>query len=241
MKKTQIFLTCEHGGAEIPAEFRSLFIKDENVLKTHRALDIGALEVATLLKKNLKVPLLFSTISRLIVDLNRLLDSSTLFSEFIKSYSANEKKQILQQYYHPHRNAFRKAVVQSEKKDQLLIHIGVHSFTPKLNGRQRKMQIALLYDPRRGPEKKFADLWMKNLKKQFPEYNLARNKPYKGAGYGINDFFRRMFSKDHYIGIEIEMGQALLVELQKKRQTINFAKKLSASLREADNQFKKLV
>ena len=50
MSKINIFLTCEHGGAEIPEPYRQLFKKNRNILKTHRALDIGALEIAKFLK-----------------------------------------------------------------------------------------------------------------------------------------------------------------------------------------------
>lgn len=233
MRKVNIFLTCEHGGADVPAVYQPLFKKNKNVLKTHRALDIGALEIAKYLKNDLKVPLLYSKISRLIVDLNRVLTSRTLFSEFTTPFSISEKKLILKKYYFPHRDSFFNEVVLAEKKKQLLIHIGVHSFTPVLNNKKRKMQMALLYDPRRIAEKKFADLWINELKKQFPHYMIARNNPYKGASSGINDFFRRTFSAKNYIGIELEMNQGLLLELKKNNKMNSFAKQLSLSLAEA--------
>lgn len=65
-------------------------------------------------------------------------------------------------------------------------------------------------------EKQFADFWMRSLKKEFPKYVLARNKPNKGAGPGINDSLRQKVSQDHYIGIELELGQALLMKLDSK-------------------------
>ncbi len=233
----KIFFTCEHGGAEIPKPFRRNFKNHKKVLKTHRALDIGALEIAKFLKSKLKAPLLFSTTSRLIVDLNRVLSSRTLLSEFTKYFSKNEKTELLNKYYHPHRDSFLKAVTLAANKNQLFIHIGVHSFTPQLNGQKRNMQLALLYDPRRTNEKIFADLWIKELKNKFPTYTIARNNPYKGYGSGINDYFRRSFSAQNYIGIELEMNQGLLIELKKSKEINIFEQKLSQSLSETKKNF----
>ena len=40
----RIVLTCEHGGNDIPETYKKLFPNDD-LLKTHRGYDIGALDL----------------------------------------------------------------------------------------------------------------------------------------------------------------------------------------------------
>ncbi|WP_458627494.1 N-formylglutamate amidohydrolase [Winogradskyella sp. PC D3.3] len=97
----KLVLTCEHGGNDIPDNYNKQF-NNKAVLKTHRAYDLGALDVFQYLKP-LSNASFYSTTSRLLVELNRSLFSKSLFSEFSKNLSKNQKSEILQKYYIPHR------------------------------------------------------------------------------------------------------------------------------------------
>lgn len=225
-------LTCEHGGNRIPKSYQKQFKNASEVLQTHRGLDIGALEIAKLLQKKLNAPLVFSTTSRLIVDLNRTLKNPTLFSEFMKPLPKAELKKVLAKFYFPHWSKVRKNIQILLKKNDCVFHVAVHSMTDHLNGQNRKMQLALLYNPAFKNEVRFSSLWIKELRKEFPEFIIARNKPYRGDNDGLTCEMRKENRPDNYIGIEIELNQALLLKMntQQKKQLVTG---LSRSLKKA--------
>ena len=231
MKK--IILTCEHAGNNVPKAYKNLFKNHSAALNTHRGLDIGALAIAKDLQKTLKTPLHYSEVTRLLVDLNRFKRSKSLFSEMTKSLSRSEKKKILTKYYDPHWNQIEKIFTRaSAALTNQLVHVAVHSMTDNINGQVRKMQLALLYDPKRPSEKKLCELWIKELKKQFPNYIIAKNNPYKGTSEGVTCYYRKKYSQKFYTGIELEMNQALLMGFTPTERK-SFSRKLAVSLQHA--------
>jgi predicted N-formylglutamate amidohydrolase len=235
MKK--IVLTCEHGGAEIPAPYKKFFKSKTSVLKTHRALDIGALPIAFDMQKFLKTPLIFSTVSRLIVDLNRDLLNPTLFSEFTASLDDAGRKKIIHTYYRPHWRKLSRTFQALAAKKHQVIHIGVHSMTDNFNGQERPMQLALLYNPQRKKEKTFAKIWIEELREEFPRYKITRNNPYEGKNGGVTGFFRKIYDEKTYIGLEIELNQALATSFSGQKERQQFSAKLALSLNRAVERF----
>ncbi len=73
-------VTCEHGGNRIPPIYRALFRGQQAVLETHRGYDPGALVMAQALARSLQAPLVSSTVSRLLVDINRSIGHPQYFS-----------------------------------------------------------------------------------------------------------------------------------------------------------------
>lgn len=230
MKK--IILTCEHAGNKIPASYKHLFKNFKSVLKTHRGLDIGALTIAKDLQKILKTTLHFSETTRLLIDLNRFRRSKSLFSEVVAELPIAEKQKIIKNYYEPHWTKIDSIFSRVHQQGSQIVHVAVHSMTDNLNGKLRPMQLALLYDPKRPSEKKFSDLWILELKKQFPNYKIARNNPYKGTSEGVTCFYRKRYLDKFYIGIELEMNQGLLKSFT-ARERKQFSMQLAASLKNA--------
>ncbi len=230
MKK--IILTCEHAGNKVPTSYKNLFKNYRLLLNTHQGLDIGALAIAKDLQKHLKAPLIFSEVTRLLVDLNRFRRSKSLFSEVTAKLSRSEKLQILKEYYEPHWDQVLTNLKTLHKSGSQIFHIAVHSMTDNLNGQIRNMQLALLYDPRRPSEKKFSALWIAELKIQFPTYKVARNNPYKGTSEGVTCFSRIQFNDQSYVGIELEINQGLLQAMTVKQRKA-FSTKLAHSLKAA--------
>ena len=81
-----LLFTCEHGGHGVPPRYRTLLQGQKSRLKTHAGYDIGALTMAAQLSKSFKAPLVVSTITRLLVDLNRSRDHPRLHAENIKIF-----------------------------------------------------------------------------------------------------------------------------------------------------------
>ena len=212
MPEPQIIITCEHGGCEVPAAYRSLFQGQTATLVSHRGWDPGALQVAARLGYSLRVPLFCSTVSRLLIDNNRSLGHRQLFSEFSRSLSAKDKEEVTGRYYLPHRKEVMQAIETAIAAGRPVVHLAIHSFTPVLNGRRRQADLGLLYDPARGNEQQFCQGWQAGLEKAGPHLAVRRNYPYRGRADGLATWLRRRYPEEAYLGIEVEINQRLLTE-----------------------------
>jgi predicted N-formylglutamate amidohydrolase len=200
----RLVLTCEHGGNDIPETYKKGFPNDE-VLKTHRGYDIGALDLFQYLKPLSDVSF-YSKTSRLFVELNRSLHHKMLFSELTKNLSKIEKDNIIKDYYLPYRYRVEDKIHDYVNRSEEVVHLSIHSFTPKFIGKTRNCDIGLLYDSQQNKEQEFC----KNLKSLLLKYNpnikVRFNYPYLGKADGFTTFLRKQFPKN-YIGIEIEVNQ----------------------------------
>jgi predicted N-formylglutamate amidohydrolase len=201
-----IFFSCEHGGHDLPPQYKQLFGEAGAVLKSHRGWDPGAIELANCFASAWKAPLFSTTISRLLVELNRSPGHAALFSEFTCDLPRAEREALLDAYYWPYRAQVERHVEACLKRRQAVLHIGVHTFTPNLNGEQRNADIGLLYDPRHGQERALAESWRAALKALLPELRVRMNYPYRGTGDGLTTHLRRCYGK-RYAGIELEVNQ----------------------------------
>ena len=213
--KTVMVVTCEHGGNKIPAVYRSLFSGAEEVLKSHRGWDPGALAVAKAMAARLGTNLFSSTTSRLLVELNRSLGHRSLFSNYTASLQAEQRKQIVEKYWQPYRDEVTAHMEEIVNAGHCVIHLSIHSFTPVWDGKLRRTRIGLLYDPRRLNERSFCNTWKAELRKQSPEHTIHSNQPYKGIADGFTTWLRRHLAafescEATYAGIEIEINQALI-------------------------------
>lgn len=201
----KFFLSCEHGGNQIPKEYVSLFKDADTLLASHRGWDPGALDLFRAMHSENTSFSIYSETSRLLVDLNRSLHRRSLFSELTKGLSKEEKTQILNEYYHPFRNAFGQAAEDVVSKGDKIFHVSVHSFTPELNGVVRTADIGLLYHPAHNDEKQWAKRWKSELEKEFPNFRIRFNYPYLGKTDGHVANLRKRFGNS-YSGIELEMN-----------------------------------
>lgn len=205
-----LIITCEHAGNQIPGRYRSLFKEHEQILQSHRGWDPGALQLAQTLAVAADSPLFSHPWSRLLVEVNRSLHHPRLFSEFTKSLAAGEKREILAGYYHPHRTRIQHHIQNLISNREPVLHIGVHTFTPVLNGNTRMLDIGLLYHPKHLPEKRFCKQWKRKLLNLQPGWRVRMNQPYRGASDGLTTTFRKQFNPESYLGIELEVNQAFL-------------------------------
>ncbi|QHL85982.1 N-formylglutamate amidohydrolase [Nibribacter ruber] len=200
-------LTCEHAGNEVPPETAHIFKGKEEVLYTHKAIDLGAHVLARHLERALHLPLYVTTVTRLLVEANRSLDSDELFSKFSKKLSEAEKHQVLEAHYHPHRNQVLNRIEEEIAKGNRVLHLAVHTFTPALDGDVRKADIGLLFDPAKPLEKKIAGQFKTALEKQNPQRHILYNDPYPGTADGFPTYLRSKLEKDQYAGFELEVNQ----------------------------------
>ena len=200
-------LSCEHAGNEIPAAYTHLFKGQEDTLLTHKAIDFGALWLAKKVASELGLPLHYTRISRLLVETNRSVGNEALFSEFSQKLTEAEKKQVLEQYYYPHRNAVEEEIAAAVSAGKRVVHLALHTFTPVLDSEIRKAEIGILFDPKRPLEKAFAQKLRTNLLTQNPQRKVQYNAPYPGTDDGFPTYLRQLFDKEHYAGFELEINQ----------------------------------
>jgi predicted N-formylglutamate amidohydrolase len=202
-----VVITCEHGGNRIPRPYASLFRDAGPALASHRGYDLGSLDLAKRLSKRLKAPLFASTVSRLLVELNRSMHHRSLFSEFTAGLDRRTKQQLLDLYYVPHRQAVEDWIRSAIRDGQRVIHLSIHTFTPVLNGVERMADIGLLYDPCRRLEHRFCLAWQKSLRQRRSDLRVRRNYPYLGKSDGFTTYLRTRFPDERYAGIELEVSQ----------------------------------
>lgn len=208
---TALVITCEHGGNRVPAPYRYLFRSCRTLLESHRGFDPGALVMATTLARNFDAPLLTSTVSRLVVDLNRSIGHRNLHSEAIRTLPAAIRQEIVEYYYQPYRTEAERLVAQGIARRGRVIHISCHSFTNNFNGVVRHADIGLLYDPARQGESALCANWKSVLKVSASDLEVRRNFPYEGRNDGFTSALRKKFPSDVYLGIELELNQKNLL------------------------------
>jgi len=204
-------ITCEHGGHRIPKGYAPYFEGATHVLRSHRGWDAGALEMAEFLSHAFRVPLLASTNTRLLVDLNRSEDNPEVFSEFTRTLGAMQRQNLLDDYHLPHRASVLRFLRQRTRRVATQVHIASHSFAPVWKGKTRSCDIGLLYDPSRSKESHFVRRWRAALCEQLPALRIRLNQPYRGWTDGLATRLREELPSSRYVGIELEINQKLVV------------------------------
>jgi predicted N-formylglutamate amidohydrolase len=202
-------VTCEHGGNWIPVAHAGLFRSWQRVLATHRGYDLGAIAMARDLAGALQAPLVVSTVSRLVIDLNRSLSNPHVWSTATAALPDAARQRIIDRHYLPYRRRVEALVDGAIRAGRRVIHLSSHSFTPKLHGKVRTADVGLLYDPARRGEVALAARWKSAFAERNPGLRVRRNYPYAGKNDGFTAALRRRYPPTRYIGMEIELNQAI--------------------------------
>ena len=214
----KLMLTCEHASNRLPAAFKKFVPVD--VQETHRAYDIGALQVFRKLVKFAKPE--FSCegkFSRLFVDLNRTITNKSAFSDYLRDNENakaaataywKEYRENVEKFVAKNIGASKKGAKNNGKEGADIVHLGIHSFTPALNGKVRNADIGILYDPTRPQERAYANVIRDEIKRLYPHMKVRFNYPYKGSSDGLTTALRKKFGP-RYVGIEIEINQKFFI------------------------------
>ncbi|WP_019038780.1 N-formylglutamate amidohydrolase [Psychroflexus tropicus] len=216
----KLFLTCEHASNALPLEFISWFKKEKDRLNTHEGYDIGAFDVYEVLKDlsffNTHYPW-----SRLLIEVNRSLHHSQLFSNVSKAFDEDMKQRLIFEYYQRYRNHIQQHINKTIEGKHVVLHVSIHSFTPVLSSVERQAEIGILYDPHRPKERDFAKQLQAELKLRLVGYRIRLNYPYLGKSDGFTTSLRKIFPSN-YLGIELEINQKQLCD-EKEKQSIGRA------------------
>ncbi len=205
-----ILVTCEHGGNQVPARYRPLFRGLQESLRTHLGYDAGALRMAREMSAAFRAPLVTSIVTRLLVDLNRSIGHARLHAPVVRETRHEERARIITDHYLPYRTRAEELVGKAVARGRRVLHISSHSFTPELNGNVRSADVGLLYDPARPGEVQLCERWKAALARSMPHLRVRRNYPYAGKGDGLTRHLRRRYRATAYLGVELEINQAIV-------------------------------
>lgn len=200
-------ITCEHASNAVPERWRELFAGYESELASHRGWDAGTPELGRKLADRLHAPLLLGRATRLLIDLNRSAGHPRRYSHWTRKLPRAERARIERDWWLPHWRAYRDHI---ESLPGRVVHIACHSFTPVFEGKLRRLDIGLLYDPSRQAEKRFCKALRRAIEQRRPELRVRMNAPYRGTANGLGQQHRREFPVDRLITVELEVGQQLV-------------------------------
>lgn len=210
-----ILVTCEHASHRLPEEYGDLGLGRDG-LRSHVAWDPGARPLARMLARGLSARHREGSYSRVLIDLNRSLHHPGLIPRRSfgvevpgnRDLSREERAQRVRQYYEPYRQAVVSELTDLIHRRGHALHLSVHTFVPRLNGRVRRAEVGLLYDPSRRNESETAVELARPLRET--GLHVRMNYPYRGTGDGLTTWCRRRWPGGSYSGLEIEVNQKVL-------------------------------
>jgi predicted N-formylglutamate amidohydrolase len=223
----RLVLSCEHGGHRVPRRYADLFAGCTQVLASHRGWDPGALWLARRLARAFDAPLHATRVTRLLVDTNRSMHHPRLFSVYSASLAAAERAAVIERHYRAHRDPLERRLRRMTSSGAPVLHLAVHSFTPRWQGRIRRCDVGLLYDPQRGAERRLCRRWQLLLRER--GLRVRRNYPYRGVSDGLTSQLRRRLPARSYLGVELELNQRWIAQPGARRRAL--AADIAASLR----------
>lgn len=181
------------------------------LLASHRGWDPGAFELGGELAKAADAPFIASTLTRLLIDLNRSIGHPRLHVPAVAALPPVVRQEIAGRFYFPHRDAVMAAIASIVNAGGRAIHVASHSFTPELDGVVRQADVAWLYDPSRAGEAAFCARWRQHLQVRRPDLRLRRNYPYQGKDDGLTRLLRQTHPANRYVGVELEINQRFVL------------------------------
>ena len=185
-----LVLICDHASKVVPPELHDLGLTQEEIAR-HIGWDIGAARLTEILCQRLDAPGFCSAASRLVVDCNRAPDDPTLICEVSdgvvvpgnRDVDEAERQRRLGLYFHPYHRAVAEAVQRKIAAGPKAALLSIHSFTPRMKGRQRPWHVGILWDR----DARLPAPLMQALGEE-PGIVVGDNEPYSGrsrAGYSI--------------------------------------------------------
>ena len=175
--KSPYVLVCEHASNVLPRQLGTLGLAADDLQK-HIAWDIGAEGVARLLSRLLDAPLALQRYSRLAYDCNRPPDSDGAIPAMSETtavpgntgLSPADKMARVEGIYRPFHDGLAHVLDLRACAGRETNLVTIHSFTKVYRGKERAVELGLLFDR----DARIAD----KLIKAFPKVDVRLNEPY---------------------------------------------------------------
>ena len=175
-------ILCDHASNYLPEEFGSLGL-GATEREAHIAWDPGALGVARQMARTLDAPLVYATVSRLVIDCNRPLDAPDLIAATSEAtaipgnaaLSDAERRRRIATIHEPYHQAIDALLDRRLAAGRETALIAVHSFTPVFRGVSRPWQVGVIFDR----DRRLADPLIEALRAE--GLSVGANEPYSPA------------------------------------------------------------
>ena len=204
----RVILTCEHASERMPEPWRWPDA-DLRLVGTHWAFDLGAADLTRELADRTSAVGVLARFSRLLVDPNRAEHEPSLFRDVAeglpvilnRAIAEEDRRARLTTYYRPFHAAIDREVARTRAETLL----SVHSFTNLYEGKQRTLEIGILFDRE--------DALGEKLVTAFEDagFRVAPNEPYSGKEGLIHSASTHAAAKG-LAAVEIEVRQDLAVQ-----------------------------
>jgi len=172
---------CDHASNRVPRRLGTLGMAVSD-LGRHIAYDIGAEELTRYLAAHFRANAIYARFSRLVIDVNRLLDDPTSIPDAVDGTRIPgnaclddrlrlERQEVLFAPFHG-AIAGRIATMLAGPR-QLPIVVGVHTMTPRMDGRERP-EIAVVWRH----DKRLATPLIRHIQAGNSEITVGENDPY---------------------------------------------------------------
>ncbi|MBV1833726.1 N-formylglutamate amidohydrolase [Novacetimonas pomaceti] len=174
-------ILCEHASSHIPPAYGDLGLPEAERLR-HIAWDIGARDMAIALARRLDAVLVLGTVSRLVIDLNRPLYSSSSIPEISETtvipgntdLSLKERTKRHEHWFHPFHETVTAILDERAARKKRTLLLGIHTFTPVFKGERRPWAAGILF----GHARSYGRLFIEALHKA-SHFPVAENFPYQ--------------------------------------------------------------
>jgi predicted N-formylglutamate amidohydrolase len=209
-------LLCPHASNHIPPEYENLGLPLEE-LQRHIAWDIGAAGVTRALADILDAPAFLGTYSRLLIDLNRPLDSASSIVARSEATDVPGNVQITgeeralraSRIFTPYHDAVKTHLASRDKEGRRSVIVAIHSFTPTYHGVARVWHVGVLF----ATSTPFVRATIAQLRASDTSLNVGANVPYTvtaDTDYGLLIYGDQLGNP----ALEIEIRQDLVARPQ---------------------------
>lgn len=226
MVRWALLVSCEHASHALPPGL-DLGLP-ESVLRSHTGWDECARPVAERVARAFSAPAHYGAYTRLVADLNRSPTNPEVVPAIAfgtpvpgnQGLSAEARRERVERYHQPYWREVLAELCRLFLADpsRAVLPLSVHSFTPELNGQVRPMPVGVLYDPAQPLEAQVAKTLVEVYRNA--GLNLAENGPYDGRADALTTACRGLFRAERYAGVEIELNQGHLHELDRLSQPL---------------------
>ena len=207
-----IVFSVEHASNHIPDHLNNLGLS-QDLLENHIAWDIGAKALALELSNRIGGRAIFSGFSRLLIDPNRRAEQIGFIPEVSdgilipgnQNLTEVDVNHRVDAFYTPYHHALQKTIKGYLDVKVRPLVIGIHSFTPEMEGQMRPWQIGFMWDK----DDRLAKALIPTFEKA--EKTIGHNDPYGG-----DEFFHTMSSSGGHHGLahtQVEIRQDLMGDL----------------------------
>lgn len=217
-----LLITCDTGGWKTPARLRSHL--EDTELSSGAGMIAGNIGADPLVRRGIDREAYFAA-RRLahrsgglavynehradLIDVGRSLHHRKLLPPAVRGLPRPTRDLIVEEIYTPYRHRVERQLLGLLQNWTYVVHLSVRTFDAKTrDGRWRRGDVGLLYDPSRQDEVDWCLDLLDELYVTAPELKVRRNHPGRGTNDSLTKSLRSQYSAEVYLGIELVLNRA---------------------------------